>query len=131
MARRGDRSPTVGSAGSIPNSLTSSVTRVLSGQKAVLQKAVARQDLSDAERQTAELHLVAVTRALDLAWAKEALYDGTPADVRRRCLDIVRNPIHEFGSRAKAVTAAVAPRWAQSRAQREERTDHRMERWSA
>jgi hypothetical protein len=112
-----------------PDSLTSSLTRVLSGQKAVLQKAVARSDLSEAERQTAELHLVAVTRSLDLELAKEALYDGTARDVRRRCLAIVRSPIHVFGSRVKAGTAALAPRWAQSRARREARTDHRMERW--
>jgi glycosyltransferase involved in cell wall biosynthesis len=112
-----------------PDSLTSSLTRVLDGQKSVLQKAVARQDLSEAEREAAQLHLGAVTLSLNHAWAKEALHDGTPAEVRRRCLDVARNPDYEFGSRVKAATAALAPRWAQSRARHEGRTDHRMKRW--
>ena len=111
-----------------PRQPDSSLTRVLNGQKSVLQKVVARQDLSEAERQAAELHLGAVTLSLNHAWAKEALHDGTPAEVRRRCLDIARNPDYEFGSRVKAAAAALAPRWAQSRARREGRTDHRMKR---
>ena len=102
---------------------------MLNGQKSVLQKVVARQDLSEAERQAAAaLHLGDATLSLNHAWAKEALHDGTPAEVRRRCLDIARNPDHELGSRVKAAAAALAPRWAQSRARREGRTDHRMKR---
>jgi hypothetical protein len=109
-----------------PDSLTSSLTRLQTGQEAVLQKTLARHDLSAAERRAAELHLVAVRRSLDLARARDAIRDGTPAEVRRRCLAVARSSDHDFRSRVKAVTAALAPRWARSRARREAQTDHRV-----
>ena len=110
-----------------PDSLTSSLSRVLGGQDAVLQKTLARRDLAEEERKEAELHLAAVRRSLDLARARDAILEGTPPEVRQRCLDIARNPDHELGSRVKAVTAALAPRWARRLARREAQTDHRVE----
>jgi glycosyltransferase involved in cell wall biosynthesis len=110
-----------------PDSLTSSLTRLLSGQEAVLQKVLTRRDLSQAERDAAQLHLVAVSRSLELEWAKDAIREGDVEQVRRRSLDIARNPDHDFRSRLKAATAAVAPRWVHHRARGRVRADHRID----
>lgn len=109
------------------DSLTALPTRRLSGQKAVLEKTLARSDLSEPERQAATLHLTDVRLALDLAHAHEAIRNGAAADVRRQCVEIALDGAQPHRTRVKAVTAALAPRWARRRARREARIDYRVE----
>ncbi len=113
------------------DSLSVSPTRRLSGQEAVLAKTLARSDLSEAERQAATLHLTAVRLALDLAQAQDAIRYGAAADVRRRCLEIALDGAQPHRTRVKAVTAALAPRWARRRARRQGRIDYRVEQLRA
>ena len=108
------------------DSLTASRVRVLSGQAAVLRKSLARSDLSKAEREAAMLHFDIIERALHVAKAQDAIRDAAPAEVRRQCLAIAGDPEQPFRTRMKAVSAAVAPRWARRRARRETREDHRI-----
>lgn len=109
-----------------PGSLSASLPRVLAGQEAVLRKALSRPDLSTTERDAARRHLAQVAPARQLAQARDAIRDGTPAEIRRRCLPIVWGRGQGMPSRGKALTAAAAPRLAQRRARREPAGDHRV-----
>jgi hypothetical protein len=107
-------------------SLTASRTRVLGGQAAVLRKSLARGGLSQAEREAATLHCGVVERALQVARAQDAIRDGAPSAVRHQSLAIARDPDQPFRTRMKAVSAAIAPRWARRRARHETKADHRV-----
>jgi glycosyltransferase involved in cell wall biosynthesis len=89
-------------------SLSSQRAAVLAGGVRVIEKALARGDLSPAERATARVALIAERRALARAAAREALVSGSP-DTRRLALAVALGRGQGPATRLKAVAAAVFP----------------------
>jgi hypothetical protein len=92
-------------------SLSGQRAPLLRGRCAVLEKALARDDLSPAERRRATVALAANRRAALLAEAHDALSRRAP-DARRLSLRVATAPSMPASTRLKAVAAAIAPRAA-------------------
>jgi len=91
-----------------PGSLSSQRVRMRAGQVAVLERIVARPDLSGAEAAAAAAALARERRELVVAQAREALRDGRP-DARRRALAVALGSSQGIGSRVKGLAAAIVP----------------------
>lgn len=97
-----------------PGSLSSHREGHIEGRLMTLGKAAARSDLTPREREVVTRGLELNRRALVLARARAAVLDHKN-DARRRALDVVIGRGFEPRTRAKALAAAVAPRWARAR----------------
>jgi hypothetical protein len=106
-------------------SLTSSPVRLLRGQVVALGKALAREDLGTDERQVAGRKLDLFRRALAVAEARVAVASRMP-DARRQSLRVALERRNGLGTRAKAVAAVLAPRWASRRAGQQSGFDSRV-----
>lgn len=95
-------------------SLSSDRVGLLRGRLDVLERALARPDLSDKERRTAGDASANVSRMLTLAEAQRALRDEA-ADARSRSARILVGRGFSWSSRAKAVLGVMAPRTAGER----------------
>jgi hypothetical protein len=92
-------------------SLSSQRTRMLAGRVATLERAVALDELTHEERETAERALAGYRRRLALAEAREALEARSP-DARGLALAVARGPQFSARTRLKALASAAAPRVA-------------------
>jgi glycosyltransferase involved in cell wall biosynthesis len=93
------------------DSLSRSGTLGLEGLVAMLDKVLARTDLSDEERAAAARRAQAFRLELDLALAKKAVDEHLP-DARTRSLRVARDRRQPLPTRAKAAAAFLSPRMA-------------------
>jgi hypothetical protein len=89
-------------------SLSSQRTQLFAGRLQTLDKALLREDLEPAERQTARRVAAENRRLLALSCARDALLEGRRG-ARRTWLKLAIKPGFALGTRAKALGAAAAP----------------------
>jgi cellulose synthase/poly-beta-1,6-N-acetylglucosamine synthase-like glycosyltransferase len=89
-------------------SLSSQRAQMFAGRVATLEKAVARKDLDELERKTAEDSLARYRNLLALAEARDALEARSP-EARRRALAVALSPSFGARTRLKALASAAAP----------------------
>jgi hypothetical protein len=97
-----------------PSSLSAQREDHIAGRLLTIGKALERTDLSARERETANATRRETERALRIARARGALFQGRP-DARRRALDVVLGSGHSARTRAKALATILAPGYARSR----------------
>jgi hypothetical protein len=108
-----------------PTSLSGSRPRLLQGRCLVLEKALRRTDLSEAERGVAAASLARARRASRLADAREALHTRSP-EARRLAIRVARTRSMPLAARVKALAAAAAPAFASRRLDREDERHGRL-----
>lgn len=94
-----------------PGSLSSARRRLLQGRVEILTAALARSDLSDAERRAASEAFAFAMRMLEIADAHAAVVGGG-SDARRRLLAMIGEPGVKPRTRLKVAAATVAPKTA-------------------
>ncbi len=101
-----------------PGSLSTNDVWRTQGSLTAITKALARHDLTTAERSAATGRLRSLRAELARAQAKGALMAGQPG-VRRQSLQVALGAGQTLRNRARATAAAVAPRWAGAQVRRQ------------